>query len=195
MITIGLTGGIGSGKSYVSHIFEWLGADVYNADKEAKALMLSDLSLKEKIRTSFGESAYNPDETLNREYLASVIFSDDSKREELNGLVHPVLLNHYFDFVRKSTKEVVVIEAAILIESGFYKFVDRVVMVQADCEVRLCRTKERDKIAEEQVRGRMAAQMDDIERERYADDTIVNDGKTLLLPQILSILEKIIKCS
>lgn len=195
MITIGLTGGIGSGKSYVSHIFEFLGADVYDADQEAKNVMVHDLSLVAEIKAAFGEEAYCADGTLNRARLASVIFSDGAKREQLNGLVHPALRNHFLDFVKKSKKEIIVIEAAILIESGFFRFVDKVVMVRAEEELRLRRSISRDNVDEEQVRGRMAAQMEECEREKYADFIICNDGKSLLLPQILSILEKIVNCS
>lgn len=195
MITIGLTGGIGSGKSYVSHVFESLGADVYDADAEAKSVMINDLSLIAEIKSSFGAESYHADGSLNREYLASVVFSDDLKREQLNGLVHPVLRNHFFDFVKNSKKEVVVIEAAILIESGFYKFVDKVVMVRANSNLRLRRTEQRDKVSSQKVLSRMAAQMDECEREKYADFIIDNDGKRLLIPQIISILAKIINCS
>lgn len=195
MITIGLTGGIGCGKSYVCHIMELLGAEVYNADREAKYIMINDKELITRIKEYFGESTYNSDGELNSEYLASIIFSDDTKREKLNSLVHPALLRHFKDFVHQSKKEIVVIEAAILIESGFYKEVDKVIIVSAETNLRLERTIQRDKTTIEQVSRRMEAQMDDQERLLYADFIIYNNQKDLILPQIVSILEKISLCS
>lgn len=191
MIKIGLTGGIGSGKSYIGHLFELLGADLYNADKEAKEVMNSDPELVEKIKADFGENAYNSDGQLNRAHLAGIIFSNDEKRQQLNNIVHPALRNHFREFSENSNKEIVVIEAAILIESGFYKDVDKVIVVTADRELRVERTMKRDNATAEQVQSRMAAQMSDEEREKYADFIIQNNEKELTLPQISSILEKI----
>lgn len=191
MITIGLTGGIGSGKSYIGHLLKLMGADLFDADKEAKEIMTKDTHLRAQIKSMFGEDAYNNDGSLNREYLAKVIFSDNKKRQQLNSLVHPALLNHFSHFVEKSNKEIVVIEAAILIESGFYKHVDKIIVVTAGKELRIKRAVERDKTNTEQVRSRIAAQMDDGEREQYADFIIRNNEKELTLPQIISILEKI----
>lgn len=191
MTTIGLTGGIGSGKSYIGHLLKLMGADLFDADKEAKEIMIKDTHLISQIRSTFGEDAYMSDGSLNREYLAKVIFSDENRRLQLNSLVHPALLNYFFSFVEKSDKEIVVIEAAILIESGFYKYVDKIIVVTADEELRIKRTVERDKTNAEQVRSRIAAQMDDNEREQYADFVIRNNEKELTLPQIISILEKI----
>lgn len=191
MTTVGLTGGIGSGKSYIGHLLKLMGADLFDADREAKEIMIKDAHLISQIRSTFGEDAYMSDGSLNREYLAKVIFSDEKRRLQLNSLVHPALLNHFFSFVEKSDKEIVVIEAAILIESGFYKYVDKIIVVTADEELRIKRTVERDKTNTEQVRSRIAAQMDDNEREQYADFVIRNNEKELTLPQIISILEKI----
>lgn len=191
MIKIGLTGGIGSGKSYIGHLFELLGADLYNADKEAKEVMNSDPELVEKIKADFGENTYNSDGQLNRAHLAGIIFSNDEKRQQLNNIVHPALRNHFREFSENSNKEIVVIEAAILIESGFYKDVDKVIVVTADRELRVERTMKRDNATAEQVQSRMAAQMSDEEREKYADFIIQNNEKELTLPQISSILEKI----
>lgn len=191
MIKIGLTGGIGSGKSYIGHLFELLGADLYNADKEAKEVMNSDLELVAKIKANFGEAAYGCDGKVNRTYLAEIIFSDSEKRHELNHLVHPALRKHFHEFVAKSNKKIVVLEAAILVESGFYKEVDKVIMVIADKGLRVERTMKRDGATAAQVESRMAAQMSDIEREKYADFIIRNNENELTLPQITSILEKI----
>ncbi|MEG0499775.1 MAG: dephospho-CoA kinase [Rikenellaceae bacterium] len=191
MKTIGLTGGIGSGKSYIGHLFELLGADLYNADKEAKEVMTKDPELTAQIKSVFGEHAYHDNGELNREYLAQIIFSDEEKRLKLNSLVHPALLKHFFRFAEESTKELVIIEAAILIESGFYKHVDKIIVVTADKDLRIRRIMERDKATEEQIIGRITAQMSDSEREKYADFILLNNEKELTLPQIISILEKI----
>lgn len=190
-IVIGLTGGIGSGKSYVGQIFKLMGADLYEADLEAKKVMQVDLSLINNIKKEFGERAYSAEGEINRKFLSKLIFSDETKRAKLNSLVHPATLNHFKQFVDESKKEIVVIEAAILIESGFYREVDVIITVEADMDLRITRTMERDGVGRGEVESRIKAQISDSERKKYAHYIIKNNKNELLLTQIVSILGKV----
>lgn len=186
MLRIGLTGGIGSGKSTIARIFEVLGIPVYDADSASKKLMQEDPKLIQLIKNSFGESSYN-DGILDRKHLAHQVFTDQKKLALLNSFVHPATINHAKEWMEKQTAPYVIKEAALIFESGSDKDLDLVIGVSAPFELRLKRTMERDNISEPDVRSRMDKQMNEEEKLRLCNYVIVNDEKQLLIPQVLKL--------
>ena len=196
MIKVGLTGGIGSGKSLVAHVFSLLGAPVYQADEAGRRLTASDPQVIHAIRKAFGDDMYDAGGALDRIRMAEVVFNDPVKLEALNAIIHPAVARDFNAWLKlNSHVPYVVKEAAILFESGAYRQVDRAVTVSAPESLRIQRVTERDHTDEAHVRNRMRNQWNDEQREEKADDVIVNDGSTMLLPQILKIHENIIRLS
>lgn len=183
MIKVGITGGIGSGKSTVCRLFADNGAAVYDSDKEAKRLMNDDASLREGIVARFGEESYNA-EGLNRRYLADKVFADAGALQALNALVHPVVKRDFERWADEQSGDYVVMESAILFESGMNAMVDFTLAVVAPVDLRVSRTCRRDRCDEESVRRRIAAQMSDDELSQRADVTIVNIFETDLEPTV-----------
>lgn len=188
----GLTGGIGSGKSLVCQILEKLGVPVYYADKEARRLMNTDEELRHRIIDRFGREAYEGN-GLNREFLATQVFGDEESLTSLNELVHPAVRKDFSDWAETHREAPYVVEeAAILFESGADRFLDGSILVYAPEELRIQRVMLRDDVDEESVRRRMMHQMDEEEKKQRADHVIYNDGKELLLPQVLTIHNRIL---
>ncbi|MCF6181489.1 dephospho-CoA kinase [Lutibacter sp.] len=160
MKIIGLTGGIGSGKSTVLQFFKEIGAKTYIADIEAKKLMNSDEELKFQIIQLFGDKVYNSG-AVDRKYLANIVFNDTSKLEKLNKLVHPKVQQHFLNFVKKCNCGIIIYESAILFESGSNKLCDYVITVYADYKTKMERLKLRDGSSEEEIRVRMQHQLND----------------------------------
>lgn len=191
MIKIAVTGGIGSGKSYISHLLENMHIPVYNADNEAKRLTVSDAGIRGELIALLGEEVYK-DGLLNKPLLASYLFSDPAHVLQINSIIHPRVRKDFTVWVERQEKcEIVSMESAILYEAGFQDTVDAVIMVYAPVELRIQRAMYRDGASEEQVRARIAAQMDDEEKRRRADFTVVNDGVQLLIPQLNRIVEQL----
>ena len=191
MIKIAVTGGIGSGKSYISHLLEDMHIPVYNADNEAKRLTVSDAGIRGELIALLGEEVYK-DGLLNKPLLASYLFSDPAHVLQINSIIHPRVRKDFTVWVERQEKcEIVGMESAILYEAGFQDTVDAVIMVYAPVELRIQRAMYRDGASEEQVRARIAAQMDDEEKRRRADFTVVNDGVQLLIPQLNRIVEQL----
>ena len=191
MIKIAVTGGIGSGKSYISHLLENMHIPVYNADNEAKRLTVSDAGIRGELIALLGEEVYK-DGLLNKSLLASYLFSDPVHVLQINSIIHPRVRKDFTVWVERQEKcEIVGMESAILYEAGFQDTVDAVIMVYAPVELRIQRAMYRDGASEEQVRARIAAQMDDEEKRRRADFTVVNDGVQLLIPQLNRIVEQL----
>ena len=191
MIKIAVTGGIGSGKSYISHLLEDMHIPVYNADNEAKRLTVSDAGIRGELIALLGEEVYK-DGLLNKLLLASYLFSDPAHVLQINSIIHPRVRKDFTVWVERQEKcEIVGMESAILYEAGFQDTVDAVIMVYAPVELRIQRAMYRDGASEEQVRARIAAQMDDEEKRRRADFTGVNDGGQLLIPQLNRIVEQL----
>lgn len=189
MIKIAITGGIGSGKSYISHLLEGMHIPVYNADNEAKRLMLSDEGIRRELVALLGAEVYK-DGTLNKPLLASYLFSAPAHVARINSIVHPRVRKDFAAWVeRQKDCEVVGMESAILYEAGFEDTVDAVVMVYAPLDLRVQRAIYRDGASEEQVRARIATQMDDEEKCLRADFTVVNDGVRPLIPQLTEMIE------
>jgi len=186
MLKIGLTGGIGSGKSTVARIFEVLGVPVYYADVAAKRLMTEDEELKTAITSAFGANAYI-NGNLNREYIAGQVFNDDEKISVLNSLVHPATIKDAARWMNTQQAPYIIKEAALLFESGSNKDLDYVIGVSAPFDLRIQRTMHRDHISAREVRARAEKQMDEVLKLRLCDYVIVNDEHEMLIPQVLAL--------
>lgn len=192
MIKIAITGGIGSGKSYISDLLEEMGVPVYNADNEAKRLTVSDSRIHRELVELLGEEVYDKEGALNKPMLASYLFSAPEHVKQINAIIHPRVREDFARWLNEREGcEVAGMESAILYEAGFEDTVDVVVMVYAPLELRVERAMKRDKAMEQQVRARIAAQMDDEEKRRRADFTVVNDGSIPLLPQLVQLIEEL----
>lgn len=187
---VGITGGIGAGKSVVCKVFATLGIPVYHADSRAKQLMEESASLKEQVKGVFGKNSFHQNGKLNREYLANLVFSDSEKVQKLNELVHPEVAKDYACWVENHGKQFpyLIKEAALLIESGSYKQLDYLVAVLAPEELRIARVMARDRHRERrQVELIISRQLSDQQRKEPSDRVLNNDEKQLLVPQILDL--------
>lgn len=186
MLKVGLTGGIGSGKSLVAEVFRLLGVPVLHADDTAKYLMENDEKLKQAIAQAFGSEVYQ-NGRLNRPFLASVVFNDKEKLEQLNSLVHPATIAYSNQWAAAQNADYIIKEAAIFFESGSYKEMDKMIGVYAPYELRLQRTMQRDKVGEEEVKKRMDKQMNEEEKMSRCDYIIKNDGTVSVIEQVLKL--------
>lgn len=191
MLKVGLTGGIGSGKTTVARIFEILGIPVYYADDRAKKLMNENEALKTKIIQAFGPECYNT-HGLNRPYLASKVFSNKEQLELLNSIVHPVTIEDADNWLKKQSTPYAIKEAALMFESNAYKSVEKVIGVSAPYDLRLQRAMVRDNVSEEDIKTRMSKQMDEEEKIKRCDFVVFNDEKQLLIPQVIRLHETLI---
>ncbi|MGB5007970.1 MAG: dephospho-CoA kinase [Ferruginibacter sp.] len=194
MLKIGLTGGIGSGKSTVAKVFEVLGIPVYYADDAAKKLMNEDAALKQKIKLQFGESVY-ASEHLNKKALADIVFNDPEKLALLNALVHPATLKDVESWMQSQSSPYIIKEAALIFESGAHQNLDYVIGITAPAPLRIQRTMQRDGITREAVVARMDKQMDDTIKMKLCDFVITNDEQEMLLPQLLALHDKLLSLS
>lgn len=185
---IGITGGIGAGKSIVCELLTTLGYPVFNSDSEAKILM--NTVLKSDIQKLFGEKAYLKNE-LNRTYISELIFNDKPLLSQLNGIVHPAVREAFDKFSAESTSSLVFNEAAILFETGAYKYFDAVVLVTASEKTRIKRVMDRDGVTETQVKERMANQWTDKQKGELTTFRIQNDNDKLILPQTLTVINQL----
>lgn len=191
MLKIGVTGGIGSGKSTVCKVFSVLGIPVFEADRIAKSLMNTDLEIREKLVNLFGAAVYLPDQTVDRKYLAGIVFNDPSLLAQLNAIVHPVVRKAFFDWCDKQQSPYIIHEAAILFESGFYKMMDKTITVATSENERIQRVMKRNGLTFELVQERIRNQWSDDERIKLADFVIRNNDDELIIPQIIEINKKI----
>lgn len=189
-IKIGITGGIGSGKSIVSRLLTLTGIPVYQTDTEAKRLMLSDTGIREGLTALAGNEVYN-EKGLNKAFLASYIFGHPEHLKQVNAIVHPRVRDDFRLWAGKTRQEIVAMESAILLEAGFTNEVDKIVMVYAPSEVRIARAIRRDSATRKEVERRIQSQMDDEKKRGAADFVIVNDGETPLIPQVLSLISSL----
>jgi len=191
MISIAITGGIGSGKSYVSALLQEQGIPIYNADDEAKKLMLSDEGIREDLVALLGADVYRDGE-LNKAMLASYLFANSENAARINGIVHPRVKADFCRWLQMhADKEIAGLECAILFEAGFEDAVDATVMVYAPEDLRVERAMKRDGATEGQIRARIAAQMDDGEKCRRADFIVYNDGRMPLNMQLSSLITQL----
>jgi dephospho-CoA kinase len=191
-LQIGITGGIGSGKSLVCKIFACLGVPVYDADSHAKELMTTDGILVSDIKKEFGVLSYSVDGGLNREYLSKQVFNDPERLRTLNRLVHPRVGVDFRKWVdRKKRHPYVLKEAALLYEAGSYESLDKIIVVYANEALRVQRVLKRDPHrTADQVMAIIKNQMPEEEKLERADFTILNDESTLLIPQVLSLHQR-----
>jgi len=192
LVKVGLTGGIGSGKTTVARIFETLGVPVYYADIAARTIMNTHASLRESIITHFGEQSYT-DGLLNREYIADIVFNDKGKLDLLNSLTHPATIEDANDWMKKQTTPYAIKEAALLFESGSDRYLDFIIGVSAPLSLRVQRTMQRDNLSRQEVQRRMDRQMDEEQKMRRCDIVLINDDETPLLPQVLQLHEALLK--
>lgn len=192
MITIAVTGGIGSGKSYVSALLEKRGIPIYNADNESKRLTVSDEVIRNGLVATLGQEVYHADGSLNKPFLASYLFASPEHTRQINAIIHPRVKADFRRWVKEQTDcEVVGLESAILFESGFDDVVDKVVAVYAPESLRLERAMKRDGATEAQIRARMKAQMDEDEKRNKAHYVVMNDGSIPLEEQLDRLINQI----
>ncbi len=194
MLKIGLTGGMGSGKTTISKIFAVLGIPVFYADDIAKAIMNEDENLKHSIINLFGTNAYT-ENILNRKYIAGVVFKDAFKLEQLNALVHPVTIAAADKWMNEQSSPYVIKEAALMFESAAAADLDYVIGVYAPQHLRLQRVMQRDNLNREEVLARMNKQLDETIKMKLCDFVIVNDEQQGVLPQVLKLHEKFLGLS
>jgi dephospho-CoA kinase len=190
MLKIGVTGGIGSGKSTVCRIFKNLGVPVFTSDTVGKVLMDSDSQLKQQIMAEFGKDMYDSSGNLDRQRMANLIFNDNEAMQDLSDMVHPKVKKAFIAWCGQHEKKPYIIqEAAILFESGHYHDMDKIITVFCSQEERIRRVMERDNTNRELVLKRMRFQYSDEERNKLADFIIINEGDEDLLPQVMGLHE------
>lgn len=182
----GLTGGIGSGKSLVAKIFETLGIPVFNADMAGKTLMNCDEKIKQQIQQLFGAQAYTNGK-VNTAFIAGIVFHDKEKLSRLNHIIHPATIRAADEWMAKQSAPYTIKEAALIFEAGAEKNLDTVIGVYAPKQLRLKRVLERDNISLAQAEARMQHQMDEEKKMRLCHHVLINDEKSLLIPQVLAL--------
>ena len=192
MKKIGITGGIGSGKTYVSKIFSCLGVPVFNSDVEAKKLMNSSKKLMKLIKDEFGHDIYYMNQELEKEKLAAIVFSNSDKLQKLNSFVHPIVKQAFDNWCKLQKSTYVIKEAAILFESNSHKALDGVICVSAPLELRVKRLLKRDDYSVEEIRKRIESQISQHTKEELSNYIIINNEQELLLPQIINIHNELI---
>jgi dephospho-CoA kinase len=195
MLKIGLTGGIGSGKTTVANVFEVLNIPVYYADEAAKELMHTNELLKQQLILHFGKETYFDNGQLNRKHLSSIVFSNKEKLELLNSLVHPATIADAKEWVDKQQSPYVIKEAALLFESGTSEGLDYIIGVTAPNALRIKRVMDRDGVTAEEVKRRMAHQVDEALKMKLCDFVLHNNEQELLLPQVVTLHNELIKRS
>ena len=192
-IIIGVTGGIGSGKSYICRIISSLGFPVYNCDAEAKKLMNTNKHIINSLKQLIGENSYDSEGNLNKPIIAQFLFANEENAHKINSVVHPVVKEDFRSWASAQNADLIFMESAILFESGFNDVVDNVITITAPPETRIERTIRRDNTTREQVIARMNQQMQDEERVRLSDYIISNNTNDNVEQQIKTIIETLNK--
>ncbi|WP_299818673.1 dephospho-CoA kinase [uncultured Pontibacter sp.] len=197
MLKIGITGGIGVGKTIVSRVFELLGIPVYDSDGRAKWVMHHDEALRADLVAAYGEQAFTLDGDLDRKYIASVVFSDPEKLQRHNNLVHPHVRNDFAAWLQQhADKPYIIKEAALMYESGAWKQVDKMIAVYAPLQVRVNRLLLRDAHrTEADIKAIIGKQLSEEEKMRRADYVITNDDQQMIVPQVLALHQHILELS
>lgn len=191
-IQVGITGGIGSGKSLATEIFKTLGIPVYLADDRGKHLLANDPEVIEEVKDLLGESVYQ-DGLPDRKEIAKQVFGNAEKLAALNAIIHPAVARDFDAWLEaNATAPYVLKEAAILLESGSYESLDKLILVTAPEDLRMKRVMARDGVAEAEVRARMNRQWSDEQKLPYADFVLVNDGQQMLIPAVLGIHKQLL---
>lgn len=191
-VIIGLTGGIGSGKSTIAKVFANLSVPIFDADSTAKNIMNTNPIIKEKLIAAFGEDVYTKSDILNRSYLSKIVFTDEYKLALLNNIVHPITIQAALDWSAVQTTPYVIKEAALFFESGSSFGAHKIIGVSAPKSLRINRVMKRDHCNKEEVEKRMSHQIQESLKMKLCDWVIVNDDQQLVLPQVLAIHETIL---
>jgi dephospho-CoA kinase len=191
MVKVGITGGIGSGKSTACKVFRTMGIPVFEADHTARQLMNSNTEIRKQLIQLFGAAVYLPNQTLDRKYLAGIVFNNPSLLAQLNEIVHPVVRSVFDEWCMNQQSPYILHEAAILFESGFYKLMDLSITVATNEDERIQRVMKRDGTTFELVKQRIQNQWTDQQRMNLADFVIGNNENELIIPQIIEIDKKI----
>jgi dephospho-CoA kinase len=191
MLKVGITGNIGSGKTTVSKIFEILGVPVFYADDAAKKVMVEDQILVDALKTEFGRESYFDDGSLNRKYIADIVFNNAAELAKLNSIVHPAVFRAFDNWlVGIKNAPYVMKEAALLFESSSYQMCDKTIMVTAPLELRINRVMQRDKLTRAEVESRNTRQFSEENKIQLADFVVRNDDTELVIPQVLELHKK-----
>jgi dephospho-CoA kinase len=192
MLKVGITGGIGSGKSTIAGIFNVLGIPVYDADSRAKTLMNTDSALKQALCASFGSDIYT-NGLLNRAALSALVFNNEAKLAQLNAIVHPATIADADNWMQLQHAPYTLKEAALIFESGSQQGLDYVIGIFTPVAMRIQRAMQRDGSSREQVLARMSKQINDTIKMRLCDFTIINDEQQAVIPQVLAVHEKLLQ--
>lgn len=190
---VGITGGIGSGKSFCARIFQQLGVSVYYADERAQRLMIAHPDVRKGLIQLLGSKVYNSDDTLNKELLREKVFKVPLLREKINNIVHPAVESDYVEWHNEQSGPYTLKEAALMVESGSYRNLDCLLLVETPLSLRIQRIMVRDKISSAVVQDRMISQMPEEQKKDFADLIIDNSGCYSLLPQIIELHKRFIK--
>ncbi|WP_304062583.1 dephospho-CoA kinase [Pedobacter glucosidilyticus] len=192
MMKVGITGGIGSGKTTICKLFELLGIPVFYADTAGKELMLSDLEVKKAVVNLFGEAAYSPNGNLDRKYIADIVFKDDQKLKALNAIIHPAVKDAFLLWSEQQNTPYVLKEAALLFESKSYLDNDYNILVSSPTELRIQRVIARDQTSREKVLERIEKQLPEEEKQKLADFFILNNEELHIIPQVLKLHHQLV---
>jgi dephospho-CoA kinase len=187
---VGLTGGIGSGKSMVATMFAVLGCEVFNSDEAAKKIYFEE-ETRSRVIDLLGKEAYLNEQELNRVFISSKIFSDTALLHQLNGIIHPEVKKKFTNFVSENAGKIIVKETALLFEAGIDKEVDKIVLVTADDELRIARVMKRDGLSRAEILNKIKSQLPQEEKIRRSDFVIYNNEKEFVITQVLDVLNKI----
>lgn len=190
-MVIGLTGGIGSGKTTVAKLFEVMGCAVYNSDERAKNIYFN-AGVKQQVIDLLGKEAYKSEQEINRNFISSKVFSDTSLLQQLNGIIHPAVKTDFIQFTNLyAAHKMIIKESAILFETGIYKDLEKTILVTSPLELKIKRVMQRNAFSKEEVEKRMSAQWSDEQKTALADFVIMNDDKQALIPQVSQIISKL----
>jgi dephospho-CoA kinase len=190
-MVIGLTGGIGSGKTTVARLFEVMGCAVYNSDERAKNIYFNS-GVKQQVMALLGKEAYSNEQEINRNFISSKVFSDTSLLQQLNRIIHPAVKTDFIQFTsRYAAHKLIIKESAILFETGIYKELEKTILVTSPLELKIKRVMQRNSVSKEEIEKRMNAQWGDEQKTVLADFVIVNDDKKALIPQVSEIISKL----
>lgn len=191
MLKIGITGGIGSGKSVVANILQQMGFPVYDSDSRAKALTQTNADIRQQLTAMFGDNLFK-NNVLDKKALSQLIFSSDKNLKAVNAIIHPVVVGDFATWTTRQNAAAVFLESAILMESGLYQKMDKIILVTTPEKLRIDRVMKRSQLSEKEIQQRMQMQKTEETLADKADFVILNDEKHLLIPQVHSILQKLL---
>lgn len=188
---VGLTGGIGSGKTTVAKLFEVMGCAIYNSDERAKEVYVKP-EVKQQVIELLGKEAYQTDQEINKAFIASSVFSDKNLLQRLNSIIHPAVKTDFTQFTDQyDAGKIIIKESAILFETGIYQDLEKTILITAPQDLKLKRVMQRSSLTRDEVEKRMSAQWKDEQKTALADFVIVNDDKNALIPQVSEIIKKL----